>query len=245
MSIEAMAIVLHHSKLNGAQKLLMLGVANHDGDGGAFPSQLRLATYCGVSDLRNLRRIIDKCVASGELAVDVHAGGGMNTPDSQRANLYTINLRCPHNCDRSPQHRLLCCGCDERLPFARYRAGALDAAGEPMTYPDGSPMIGWHARCAAKAEGAAMQAVDNYPRANTPPPGEYAPHPRANTPPEPYKNHLNPDIDDVADVSAREAEPVHSGCLNAEDGEHTWAMHRGNPWRCTECGIAWAERGQA
>jgi hypothetical protein len=238
MSIEQMAIVLHHSKLNGAQKLLMIGVANHDGDGGAFPSQLRLATYCGVSDTRNLRRIIAKCIESGELVVDVHAGGGVNTPDSQRANLYTINVKCPPNCDRTAQHRLLCCGCDERLPFARYRHGAVDSAGAPLCYPDGTPMTGWHKRCAdAAAVEATPAPVDNYPRAKTPPPGEFAPHPRANTPPEPYKNHLTPDIDAVADVTARAHEAGDNGCLDADDGRHRFAMHNGKPWRCTACGI--------
>lgn len=34
MSIEAMAVALHHSKTQGATKLVLLGIANHEGDGG-------------------------------------------------------------------------------------------------------------------------------------------------------------------------------------------------------------------
>lgn len=230
MSIEAMAIVLHHSKLNGAQKLLMLGVANHAGDGGAYPSQLRLATYCGVSDLRNLRRIIDKCVESGELSVTVQAGGGINTPDHNRSNLYEIHVQCPPNCDRTMQHRLLCWGCDEPLPFARYRVTADDDAGVPRT--------GWHKRCAQRVLELAAEPVDNDPRAKTPPPGEIAPPPGANTPPEPLTNPSNPDISIRTDVSAREASPVDDEhCLESSDGVHPFAELKGKPWRCTACGI--------
>lgn len=230
-----MAIVLHHSRLNGAQKLLLLGVANHDGDGGAYPSQLRLATYCGVSDLRNLRRLIDKCVASGELTVTDRGGGKVNTPEHNRTNLYTINVSCPPNCDRTAQHRLLCWGCDEPLPFARYRAEA----------PAGLEGIGWHKRCAERAAAEATQAaqpVDNYPGANSPPPGEYAPHPRANTPYEPTHNQPIEDSMSAHEVDVRAREAVDSECIGGDEGEHEWAMHRGQPWRCTGCGIAWEER---
>jgi hypothetical protein len=239
MSVEAMALVLHHSRLNGAQKLLLLGVANHDGDGGAYPSQLRLATYCGVSDLRNLRRIIDKCVEAGELTVTVQAGGSINTPEHRRSNLYELNIKCPTNCDRTTQHRLLCCGCDEPLPFARYRARAVDSAGVELVYPNGEPMIGWHKRCAAAAALEATSApVDEQPPGEIAPGGEYAPRPRANTPPEPVENYLNPDIAQRADVSARERSAVdNDGCLDAEDGVHTFALHNGKPWRCSSCGI--------
>lgn len=246
MSVEQLAIVLHHSRLSGAQKLLMVGVANHDGDGGAYPSQLRLATYCGVSDVRNLRRIIDKCVEAGELTVNVQAGGSVNTPEHRRSNLYEINVKCPPNCDRTTQHRLLCWGCDEPLPFARYRARATGPDGaEPMN-PAGEPMVGWHKRCADLLLVKAAEPVENVPPGEFAPGGEYAPRPRANTPPEPLRNHLNHDdqIPTEVDVRARDAVDSET-CLNAEDGVHEWAMHRGNPWRCTGCGIAWAERGSA
>jgi hypothetical protein len=38
MSIEAVATVLNHSKARGRAKLVLIGIANHLGDQGAWPS---------------------------------------------------------------------------------------------------------------------------------------------------------------------------------------------------------------
>ena len=38
MSIELMSLVLHHSVAQPTHKLILLGIANHQGDGGAWPS---------------------------------------------------------------------------------------------------------------------------------------------------------------------------------------------------------------
>lgn len=99
-----MAVVLHHSKAKGTNKLVLLGIANHAGDGGAWPSVETLATYANVHE-RNVQRSIDKLVASGELRVHVQAGGTRETPDHRRPNRYDVNVACPPWCDRTPNHR--------------------------------------------------------------------------------------------------------------------------------------------
>lgn len=106
MSVEHIAIVLHHSKAKGTAKLVLVGIANHDGDAGAFPSQETLAKYANV-DVRNVRKAIETLVALGE--VTVHERGGLRRMISSprhQSNRYEILVECPPECDRSPNHRM-------------------------------------------------------------------------------------------------------------------------------------------
>jgi len=104
MSVEHMAVVLHHSKSKGTDKLVLLGIANHAGDGGAWPSIATLAKYANVHE-RNVQRSIDKLVGRGELRVHVQAGGTREAPDHARPNMYDVLVVCPPWCDRTPNHR--------------------------------------------------------------------------------------------------------------------------------------------
>lgn len=104
MSVEAMAVVLNHSKAKGTAKLVLVGIANHDGDGGAWCSVATLARYANV-DERSVQRALVKLVGSGELRIDMNEGGTHRTPEHRRPNLYTIRLECPRWCDRSTYHR--------------------------------------------------------------------------------------------------------------------------------------------
>lgn len=104
MSVESLAAVLHHSRAKGTAKLVMVGIANHDGDGGAYPSVSTLARYANV-DPRNVQRSIDKLVSLGELAVHVQQGGTIATPEHERTNRYDVLVSCPPWCDRTTQHR--------------------------------------------------------------------------------------------------------------------------------------------
>ena len=111
MSIEALSMVLNHSKASGSQKVVLLGIANHlgpDAREGAWPSQRRLADYSNMTE-RGVQKCIDKLVALGELKVEV-AGG--HSRDKYRPNRYWITIECPADCDRSMSHRR-----DERLYF--------------------------------------------------------------------------------------------------------------------------------
>jgi hypothetical protein len=104
MSIEALSMVLNHSKATGSQKVIMLGIANHlgpDAVEGAWPSQRRLAEYANMTE-RGVQKCIDKLVAIGELRVEVSAGHSRN---QYKPNRYWITIECPPDCDRSMSHR--------------------------------------------------------------------------------------------------------------------------------------------
>lgn len=106
MSVEAIAIVLHHSRATGTAKLVLIGIANHDGDGGAWPTKETLAKYAGVSpDGDNVRKAVKRLRALGEVRVHVQAGGTRDCPDEIRPNRYDILVTCPPWCDRSREHR--------------------------------------------------------------------------------------------------------------------------------------------
>lgn len=99
-----MTIAMHHSRAKGTAKLILLGIANHDGDGGAWPSVARLATY-GNCSARNVQRAIAELERLGEVRREQGKGGTAATPDHSRPNLYRFLLRCPASCDRSSEHR--------------------------------------------------------------------------------------------------------------------------------------------
>ncbi len=97
-------MVMNHSKATGTDKLLLVGIANHDGDGGAWPSIATLMRYGNVSE-RSVQYALKRLVEMGELKVHLQRGGTADTPEHQRTNRYEILVRCPEGCDRSFQHR--------------------------------------------------------------------------------------------------------------------------------------------
>lgn len=106
MAVESIALALHHSKAKGATKLVLLGIANHDGDGGAWPSVATLSKYAGGIDGRSVRRSIAELVRLGEVSVQLNAGGTKATHNDRRPNLYHFLLRCPEGCDGTKEHRV-------------------------------------------------------------------------------------------------------------------------------------------
>lgn len=100
-----MAIALHHSRAKGTAKLVLLGIANHDGDGGAWPAVKQLAKYAGV-DPRNVQRAIEQLEKLHEIRRHVQAGGDHRFAAHERPNRYSFLLRCPADCDRTAQHRM-------------------------------------------------------------------------------------------------------------------------------------------
>lgn len=106
MSVEALAVALHHTKTtNPTTKWVLAGIANHDGDGGSWPSIATLAKYALCSE-RTVQRAINELVALGEVKVEVQAGGPRDLRNDHRPNLYRFLLKCPTNCDRSSAHRV-------------------------------------------------------------------------------------------------------------------------------------------
>jgi len=100
MSVEALTVVLNHSKARGTEKLVLIGIANHHGDAGAWPSVARLAGYSNMSE-RRVQQAIKALQVSGELTVKKGGGAGVG---KYKTNLYWINVKCPPNCSGFPQH---------------------------------------------------------------------------------------------------------------------------------------------
>lgn len=105
MSVESLAVVLHHSKASGTDKLVLIGIANHDGDGGAWPAIATLARYANV-DPRTVKRSLQVLIELGEVSREIQGGGTRNMNDYTRPNRYEILVRCPQGCDRSTAHRV-------------------------------------------------------------------------------------------------------------------------------------------
>lgn len=104
MSVESIAIALHHSRATGTAKLVLIGIANHDGDGGAWPSVSTLARYANVTP-RNVQKALDKLEQLHEVRRMIQAGGTQETANHERPNRYLFTLQCPPDCDRSTHHR--------------------------------------------------------------------------------------------------------------------------------------------
>lgn len=104
MSVEQLAVVLHHSNARGTDKLVLVGIANHAGDGGAWPAVATLARYANVKP-RAVQSSLARLVESGELRRYVQAGGLQGWADYTRPNRYDVLVECPEWCDRSAQHK--------------------------------------------------------------------------------------------------------------------------------------------
>jgi len=70
MSIEVMNAVWRHSKSDGRARLVLLAIADHQGEIGAWPSIQTLARMVNASE-RSVQRDIQYLVSIGELSVSV------------------------------------------------------------------------------------------------------------------------------------------------------------------------------
>ena len=111
MSVEALAVVLQHAPFSGRDKLVLVGIANHDGDGGSWPAISTLARYANCSPA-SVKRSLAVLETGGAITKLVQAGGTIETPYWARTNRYEINVECPANCDKSRKHRPI----DDELP---------------------------------------------------------------------------------------------------------------------------------
>lgn len=134
MTVEAMAIVLHHSSAQGTAKLVLLGIANHDGDGGAWPSIDTLARYANV-DRRTVQRAIEQLIEVGELKREERAGGDRRTRAQYRPNLYRIMVVCPPECDRSTRHKPV----DNSTPRGDAHVTSTASRGDASVAPEVTP----------------------------------------------------------------------------------------------------------
>jgi hypothetical protein len=86
MSIEVMTAVWNHSKASPAAKLVLLAIADHQGERGAWPSEATLARVTGMSE-RSVRRKVVELVELGELSVEVNAAPSQT---QYKSNLYWV-----------------------------------------------------------------------------------------------------------------------------------------------------------
>lgn len=105
MSVESMAVVLNHSSLAGTARMVLLGIANHMDDHGAWPKIETLARYAACSE-RTVQRCITQAVEAGELVVYRQDGGTHRTRNDLRPNRYVVLVECPAECDHTTNHRM-------------------------------------------------------------------------------------------------------------------------------------------
>lgn len=158
MSVEAMALVLHHSRAKGTAKLVLLGIANHEGDGGSWPTIETLAKYANV-DERNVQMAIAKLVNAGELASERQQGGTRKMRDTARPNLYRVLVRCPMMCDGSTAHRV--------RPYPQ--PAALPGMPRPVGVTDSSPTPDrGDESITPRGDESITQTVSNHPSESVP-----------------------------------------------------------------------------
>lgn len=88
MSIEVTNAVWKYSKSTGRARLVLLAIADHQGEIGAWPSIATIAKMVNASE-RSVQRDIKDLEASGELVVEIQ-----NAPTNRqyKSNLYWVNL---------------------------------------------------------------------------------------------------------------------------------------------------------
>lgn len=89
MSVESISAALSIPDLTPALKLLLVGIANHDGDGGAWPSVDRLAGYTCVTP-RQVQRLLRQLEELGLVETMVQEGGAPWTRGDRRPNRYRL-----------------------------------------------------------------------------------------------------------------------------------------------------------
>lgn len=121
MSFESTAIVMNHSKATGAARLVLWGIASHDGDGGSYPAMASLARYANIN-VRNTRIAVRRLEELGEIRTVTNGGALPGRPGIYQPNRYEILVRCPYFCDGTKHHR------DSRKPLFSEDAGDLSSA---------------------------------------------------------------------------------------------------------------------
>ncbi len=88
MSIETMSAVWRHSQSTGRARLVLLAIADHQGEIGAWPSIATLAKMVNASE-RSVQRDIQELIALDELIVEWRQAPSRGI---HKANLYWVNL---------------------------------------------------------------------------------------------------------------------------------------------------------
>lgn len=97
MSISAMTLAMYHSQATYSTRLVLIAIANFEGENGAYPSHETIGRLAGGLNRRTVQRAIDDLVSMGELT-EVKRDG--------ITNLYHVAISCPEDCDGTTQHRV-------------------------------------------------------------------------------------------------------------------------------------------
>ncbi len=105
MSNAATGIAWHHSAASTqTMKLILIKIADMDGDGGAWPAMETLANAAMVTK-DAARKAVRQLEQLGEIKTHLNEGGGLRTQKHMRTNVYEFLLKCPWYCDGSAAHR--------------------------------------------------------------------------------------------------------------------------------------------
>lgn len=94
----------HTTATTATQKLILIRIADMDGDGGAWPAMKTLAAAAMVT-VDAARKAVRQLEDLGEIKTHLNEGGGLRTQKHMRTNVYEFLLRCPWYCDSSASHR--------------------------------------------------------------------------------------------------------------------------------------------
>lgn len=115
MSISALTLSLYHSKATYSTRLVLIAIANFEGEHGAYPSHETIGRLSGGLNRRTVQRAIDDLIELGEIT-EVRRDGV--------TNLYKIAIACPDECDGTTNHR-------------KKKGGGVETAGGLETAPRG------------------------------------------------------------------------------------------------------------
>jgi len=152
--------------------MVLLGIANHDGDGGSWPAVATLSDYADIEP-RAVQKIVVKLIQLGEISRDIQAGGTAGTAHYDRPNLYHFTLKCPPNCDGSSAHRLICKSCGKKMPKKGSRGRLYHPACEPTSAtadrvaPGASPVLEATAPASPETPKPSLELPINYPPADS------------------------------------------------------------------------------
>jgi hypothetical protein len=123
--------------LLASQKLLLVGIANHDGDGGAWPTIATLEAYLNCKE-RRIQQLLAALVCAGYVTIEHNAGGNDRTRPDRRPNLYHLHLPVVDKSAHGVQHSAP--GTGNGVQFSGSRGAILGADGVQHSAPKTSFM---------------------------------------------------------------------------------------------------------
>ena len=91
MSVQQLSAVFERSRSRNGARLVLLSIANHDGDGGSWPTISTISRESALTE-RSVHEALRRLQDDGELKVHPNAGGTMDWRNDRRPNRYEIML---------------------------------------------------------------------------------------------------------------------------------------------------------